>query len=137
MHLRGIMKASHKAAGTTQDCESMCLQTIHYCLETGGTHVEAAHLQLLQDCADICASTAKFAARGSSNEDTIAALCAEICEMCAESCDKFAGDAQMKACANQCLVCAAACHALEQAVIGAESSMGARARTRRAEHHPH
>jgi len=105
MHTRKI----HDVTSTTQDCESICLRTIQYCQQIGGAHADAAHLQILQDCADICETTAKFASRSSAQQGSVTSACADICELCAVSCEKFSGDAQMKACANQCYLCAAAC----------------------------
>jgi hypothetical protein len=122
MHARGMAQSFYNAARTTQDCESICVQTIQYCLEMGGEHVTPSHMQLLQDCADICEITAKVMLRSSPQHGEIAAVCANICELCAASCERFGGDAQMKACANQCLLCAAACRQMGTGKAGTMDS---------------
>ena len=97
------------AAHHSQECESICIASIQYCLQTGGKHTEPNHMRLLQDCADSCESSAKLFARGSQFNGGVGNLCAEVCDDCAASCDKFANDPQMKACADACRACAAAC----------------------------
>jgi len=104
-----MTQASQHVARTTQDCEAICVQTIQYCLEMGGNHAAPQHVQLLQDCADICETTTKLGLRSSPQLADIASACATVCDLCAASCERHAGDPQMKACANQCYVCAAAC----------------------------
>jgi hypothetical protein len=99
------------AAQVAQQCQAICIDTIQYCLKMGGAHADPAHIKLLQDCADICESTAKFMLRDSPQHDQVTSACADICDLCAESCEKFTNDAQMKACADVCRACAAACRA--------------------------
>jgi hypothetical protein len=53
------------------DCHKACLQTVPYCLQTGG-HAEPNHIRLMMDCAEICQTSANFMLRGS---DTRAYLC--------------------------------------------------------------
>src|SRR5262249_10903800 len=78
----------------TQDCEAICVQTIQYCLEVGGAHASASHIRLLQDCADVCATTTRVLLRGSPHHAELATTCANICDACAASCEMFIGDAQ-------------------------------------------
>lgn len=91
------------------DCHATCLETITYCTQKGGKHVEAAHLGLLRDCAEICQTGANLMCCGSNIHARICAICAEVCERCAKSCDQFGGDTQMKACAEACRRCAQCC----------------------------
>jgi hypothetical protein len=102
-------QALQAGAHHSQECESICIRTIQHCLQTGGKHTEPNHIRLLQDCADVCESSAKHFARDSKYNGGVGNLCAQICDDCAASCDKFANDPQMKACADACRACAAAC----------------------------
>ena len=99
------------AAQHAQQCQAICIDTIQYCLQMGGAHADPAHIKILQDCADICESAAKFMLRASSQHRQVTSACVDICELCAQSCDNFPNDAQMKACADACRACAAACRA--------------------------
>ena len=91
------------------DCHRICMETVNYCLQQGGTHAEAAHIRLLLDCAEICRTSADFMIRGSDLHGRTCAVCAEVCERCAEDCERFGDDAQMKACAETCRRCAESC----------------------------
>jgi len=71
---------------------------------------------LCRDCADICALTARFEARGSVFVQEMHALCAEICKACAVECVKHAAlTASCKACAEACRKCAAVCEEMAAA----------------------
>jgi hypothetical protein len=80
-----------------------------HCLHMGGRHVEANHLTLLLDCAEICQTSANFMLRGSDLHSRTCAVCAEVCERCAESCERFTDDAMMQQCAQVCRSCAQSC----------------------------
>ena len=94
------------------ECEKAnraCLETLRYCLETGGPHVAPSHVRLLLDCAEICQVTANFMLRGSAAHAIACGTCAEICERCAKSCEAFSGDSKLAACADTCRTCAKSC----------------------------
>jgi hypothetical protein len=91
------------------DCHAICLDTINYCLEMGGDHVEAEHMRTLMDCAQICQTSADFMLRGSEWHLSTCQVCAEVCRACAESCAAFAGDEQMERLAQFCNACADSC----------------------------
>jgi hypothetical protein len=101
-------QAMHDAARATQECEAICIDTIQYCLQQGGAHVESSHMKLVLECAEICTTTVKFLLLGAFHGQ-VSGVCANICEACAVSCEKFAGDSQMKEWADSCRLCAAAC----------------------------
>ena len=93
-----------------QDCHALCVQTIGHCLKIGGRHAAPEHIRLLQDCADLCETTAHYLIRGSSLHERICGLCAEVCRQCADNCLQVAGDDQMvKKCAEMCKTCAGSC----------------------------
>ena len=91
------------------DCHSICSETISYCLGHGGRHVEAAHIRLLLDCAEICQTSANFMLRASDLHGRTCEVCAEVCERCAQDCEQFGDDAAMQACAEMCRQCAESC----------------------------
>jgi hypothetical protein len=92
------------------NCHMICVQTISHCLQMGGRHAEANHIRTLQDCAQICATSADFMLRGSPFHQRTCGVCAEICDACAQDCERLAqGDQQMQACADECRRCADSC----------------------------
>ena len=90
-------------------CHRVCLETVTYCLQQGGKHAEATHIQTLLDCAEICQTSANFMLRSSELHGRTCAACAEVCERCAESCEQMGEDEQMRACAEACRRCADSC----------------------------
>jgi hypothetical protein len=97
------------------ECHRMCTQTAAYCLGQGGRHAESEHLRLLLDCADICATSARFMMRGSELHELTCSACAEICARCAESCERMSDDETMRACAEVCRRCAESCRRMSKA----------------------
>ncbi len=91
------------------NCHTICIETISYCLEQGGKHAEATHIRLLQDCTQICQTSADFMLRNSDLHTQTCAACAEVCLRCAESCEQMGNDVQMQACAEACRRCAESC----------------------------
>jgi hypothetical protein len=88
-------------------CSTICLSdATGHCLEKGGRHTEPAHFRLVLDCADICATAARFMARNSEHHPHICRECAEICRACADSCRQFG---EMDECVAACTRCAESC----------------------------
>lgn len=102
-----------------QECHNICLQTVTHCLHMGGMHVEAAHIRLLLDCAEICQSSANFMLRGSVLHTEICRACAVICERCADDCERFGDDAEMQHCAQTCRLCAESCRRMAATIMAA------------------
>ena len=90
-------------------CHVVCTLTIQHCISQGGEHASIEHLGLLQDCAEICLTSAHFMLRGSPWHELTCATCAEVCRACAESCDQFGDDEAMQQCAETCRHCAEHC----------------------------
>ncbi|WP_224240163.1 four-helix bundle copper-binding protein [Hyalangium gracile] len=90
-------------------CSAVCLQTVTYCLQQGGKHAAADHIRLLEDCVQICKTSADFMLRGSPLHARTCGVCAEVCDKCAASCEQMGDDAAMKACAEACRRCAESC----------------------------
>lgn len=93
-----------------QDCHAACVETKAHCLDMGGPHAAREHIGLLDDCAQICATSADYMLRGSPRHARTCAICAEVCRDCGEECDRMAnGDRLMKQCAEICRRCAESC----------------------------
>ncbi len=90
-------------------CHAVCLETITYCLQQGGKHAEPGHIRLLQDCAQICATSADFMLRNSKQHKLTCGVCAEICRACAESCERMGNDEVTRRCAEICRQCGDSC----------------------------
>lgn len=96
-------------ANLMRDCASTCNQTLAYCLQQGGKHVEADHIKALVDCIQVCSIGSDLVGRGSPLADAYMKVTAQACRTCQESCKAFTGDEQMQACAEACRTCAEAC----------------------------
>ena len=93
-----------------QNCHEVCLETISHCLEMGGEHAKPNHIKLLQDCVQICQTSADFMIRGSEYHAQICGACADVCEACADECESMAdGNDFMQRCADACRKCAESC----------------------------
>ena len=79
---------------------------MNHCLEAGGKHAEPQHMKIMADCAQICATSLDFMARGSDQHKLVCGICAQICRACAESCRGLDG---MEDCVAACERCADAC----------------------------
>jgi hypothetical protein len=112
----GMMAGMGSGAMTIQDCvdsclrsHAMCLETARYCIDQGGRHVSAAHLALLQDCAEMCQTTANSLLRHSPQHVAVCTACAQLCDACAVDCLTFPDDPQMERCARTCKDCSRSC----------------------------
>jgi hypothetical protein len=108
----GISEEMQRCIDACDSCQSICVETVTHCLRMGGAHAEAAHIGLLLDCAQICATSADFMRRASPLHARVCGVCAEVCDRCAEDCERLGDDAQMKACAEACRHCARSCRAM-------------------------
>jgi hypothetical protein len=97
-------------------CGSVCQETINYCLQVGGRHVEQSHLRLMMDCAEICQASQNYMLRRSDYSAPLCRVCADVCRDCADSCSRFAGDTMMQDCAEVCRRCAASCQRMVEAL---------------------
>lgn len=104
-----LSDAMRQCLKNCSDCSAVCQETLSHCLGLGGPHAEAAHIGLLLDCAELCAASANFMARGSSFHSQVCGVCASICEQCAQDCERFDDDQTMGQCAQTCRRCAESC----------------------------
>jgi hypothetical protein len=97
------------------ECAAACNMCSTACLEEKNVTMMAGCIKLDMDCAQICATTAAFVARGSEHAKHLLKECAEICSLCATECEKHASHADhCKQCADACRRCAEACKAAIQ-----------------------
>ncbi len=93
-------------------CSTTCLQLIPYCLNEGKEHAEPAHVLMLQNCAELCSTSAKFMISNSAFSTDVCKLCADVCKQCADDCEGFGDDKMMKQCAEICRSCADSCQSM-------------------------
>lgn len=97
-----------RCADLCLECYRVCTQTLQYCLQEGGAHVERAHVRTMQDCIAICATSADFLLRESPLHSYTCKACAEICRACGEECAEM-NDDMMRRCADACMKCYESC----------------------------
>ena len=83
-------------------CHQTCTHNVRHCLEKGGKHAASAHITLLVDCAQICATSADFLTRHSAQHQATRRACAASCEATGD-------DDMMRACADERRRCANSC----------------------------
>ena len=91
------------------ECSTTCLELIPYCLNKGAEHAEAQHIMLLQNCAEICRTSATLMISNSQFSADLCNVCASVCNQCADSCKEFGDDQMMNQCATVCRECADSC----------------------------
>ena len=109
---------------TSKDCiEScwrshvMCLETHRYLLDLNGGPSSAMRLTLLEDCAEICQTTANSMLRRSPQHAALCIACAQVCNACAKECETVKNDDRMMLCARTCRECADHCLAMSKLPI--------------------
>ncbi|MBI4496808.1 MAG: four-helix bundle copper-binding protein [Chloroflexi bacterium] len=85
-----------------EECINSCWQTLSYCLDKGGQHVQANHMRLLMDCAEICETADDYLMRNSAITGRITPIVADVCERTAQSLNQFRDDPQMQNCVDAC-----------------------------------
>lgn len=101
------------------DCCQICTRLMGHCLKKGSAHADPQHINLLADCATICATSADFMLRESHMHHLTCAVCATVCEKCAEDCERLADDDMMRECAQTCRQCAESCRKMGGEAAGA------------------
>lgn len=99
---------NEKLLSILAECAAACNYCSTTCLEEEDVKKMAECIRLDMDCAQICALTAAFVARGSAHAKHLLKECAEICTKCAEECGKHEPE-HCRKCAEACHKCAKAC----------------------------
>ncbi|UYZ64885.1 four-helix bundle copper-binding protein [Hymenobacter weizhouensis] len=95
------------------ECIAACEHCATACLQEDDVKMMVRCISLDRDCADICALTARFLARGSEHAQHLLRECAEICRACGQECEQHAAHAE------HCRMCAEACRRCEEACMQA------------------
>lgn len=98
---------SDKLQSTLSQCIEACENCATSCLSEDNVGKMANCIQLDRDCADICALTLRFIARGSDYKRSMVQQCINICKACEAECRKHDHE--------HCQQCAEACHACHKA----------------------
>jgi len=113
------LKGSHSdmvmsCAKACADCQRACDMCSAHCLTlmTEGKTEHAKTMQMCNDCATLCASSAQIVARHGPLMTVICTACADACNQCAKACEAHKDDAHMKHCAEQCRLCEKACRTM-------------------------
>lgn len=117
MHEQLMTPEMRECISNCLDCHAICLETAAHCLTLGREHASAHHQTLMQDCAEICQTSANFMLRTSERHADTCGVCAKICRACAEACQRMGGsDDLMRRCADVCQRCAASCESMAHAI---------------------
>lgn len=104
-------------------CQAVCSTCADACRLDPSAATLGCCIRLNQDCADLCAATARIASRA-LDEDTdvlrmLVQLCARVCASCAAECRAHADAFE------PCRICAEVCERCENACHDLFSSLGA------------
>lgn len=120
--------AMRECIDTCQACHDTCLEmAMSHCLAIGGAHVEAEHMRLMMNCAEICQTAANFMLSQSPLHTAVCAVCAEVCNACAISCEKVGN---MDQCVEECRRCAQSCQEMGRMPRGSQQPASARGHAR-------
>jgi hypothetical protein len=93
-------------------CHNICEETMSYCLQQGGKHVDAQLMRTMMDCTDLTRICADMLMRRSPMSGEMCKLCAQACDLCAQACAAMPDDQQLMRCAESCRKCAEMCRAM-------------------------
>lgn len=110
-HHHGAGMHMHECIETCLRTHQECTETLQYCIQRGGEHVDPHHLKLMQSCIEICSAAAKFMMLQSPYHQVLCEVCAQICRACAKDCGLM-NDDTMSRCAEVCLECAESCESM-------------------------
>lgn len=87
-----------QAAQDCMACHDVCLQTVQQCQQAGGEHAQESHIQMMQDCAELCQAAAHFLQHSSPVVIAVCSATEQVTARCAIECEQM-GDTD---CANAC-----------------------------------
>ena len=94
-------------------CAQICEECFTLCLLEPDVNERINCIKTLQDCSEICSTSACLMMRNSKNIKEVCDACAVICETCATECGMFK-DEHCKSCADTCHHCANECIKMSQ-----------------------
>ena len=89
-------------------CAQICQECLNLCLQEADVKERINCIKTLQDCSEICSTSACFMSRSSGNIKELCNVCAIICENCATECSMFK-DVHCQTCADTCHQCSNEC----------------------------
>jgi hypothetical protein len=89
-----------QAAQDCMSCHTVCLRTAKQCQQAGGKHAEESHIQMLQDCAELCLVTAHMLQHSSPVAPVVCGATAQVTERCAFECEQMGDTDCVNACRN-------------------------------------
>ena len=97
-----------------QQCIQNCLNCYSVCMSmlNGDQQAKSPYTTMLQDCAEMCMTTAHFMEHNSPLYGYVCQTCAQVCNHCADE-GESRGDTD---CANACRNCAWSCEQLAKLV---------------------
>lgn len=104
-------------ADCIDDCVAshrMCLETAAYVTKQGAALAKAPLIAMLNDCAELCQTTANSMLRESALHPILCHACAAACERCAQECLRHGKDQQVAHCSATCKQCAASCRMMAE-----------------------
>jgi hypothetical protein len=110
-----MTKELNECAVACSDTHKTALETMRYCLITGGRHARNGQLLRLLDCARLCGTAEAACLSDAADAARAAEACAKACERSAADCGRFE-EPEMRQCAEVCLYCAHACYRVVHAV---------------------
>ena len=113
---QGLSAQQQACIDRCEQCSRSCSFALEHSRKRGGALGTDGHLQMLQDCAQVCQVSADFLRRASPVLGQTCETCAIVCEHCAHDCQRLiaaiGGDAVLESCAEACRMCAASCRAV-------------------------
>jgi hypothetical protein len=99
------------------ECGESCTACADACLGEQMVADLVRCIRLNEDCADVCATTARLVSRQTEPDSALVraqlSACLVACEKCASECDRHAAmHEHCRICAESCRVCASACRDL-------------------------
>lgn len=95
-------------------CHETCAQMAAADRQAGGDHASKEHIHMLQDCAELCLTTAHFLQHGSALAGYVCLASAQVTTICANECEET-GHTD---CANACRNVAWSCNQLTKMIPG-------------------
>ena len=106
---RGLGEKTQECIVKCLDCRSVCMRVADHYMGLKTVISESPDVRPLLNCADICATAARFMLRGSEFSRELCLFCAEVCNSCAGQFSGVRDAAEIKACVAACRQCAECC----------------------------
>ena len=96
---------NQECIGACTDCHQQCTESAMRAVAIGGRHADPEFVRLLEDCADMSLTAARFLMRGSDLHRYACRAAFSVAARCGDECERLG----MLTCAEACRRCAEAC----------------------------